>query len=417
MFSCLSGLSPKSITPPLSDIKMLNQDRWLLPEGIEEIFPDEAERLEGLGRRLIDRFRTWGYRLVAPPMVDYLDSLMTGSGHELDFQTLKFPDPVSGRLMGLRADMTPQVARIDARTATTRVPSRLCYLGAVIRAVSGHLEKNRNPLQIGAELFGHPGKAATEEVICLMFEMLLQADIQGVHLDLGHVGIYRALARQAGLSPEREERLFDVLQRKDATDLEFLLSEWDIPDELVPMIRLLPDLHGPLEILEEARHKLGAGSPAVLEALGELISLGFSLRARYPDLPLHVDLGELRGYRYHTGIVFAAFVPGEGSEIARGGRYDDIGRAFGCARPAVGFSADLKTLARLGSKVRGTRSPRILAPASGEDGLESRIKSLREEGHVVIRSLGADQETPDGLGCDQMLVLERGDWVVKEYIN
>lgn len=396
---------------------MLNQDCWLLPEGIEEIFPDEAERLEDLGRRLIDRFRTWGYRLVAPPMVDYLDSLLTGSGNALDLQTLKFPDPVSGRLMGLRADMTPQVARIDARTAGGEVPSRLCYLGAVIRGVSGHLQKNRNPLQIGAELYGHSGRAATEEVISLMLEMLSDAKVNRVHLDLGHVGIYRALALEAGLGVEDEDRLFDVLQRKDATELEVLLSESSIPEKLKPLLRMLPNLHGPLEILEKARDCLSAGGPSVLAALEELSALGLSLQARDPALPLHVDLAELRGYRYHTGIVFAAFVPGVGSEIARGGRYDDIGRVFGCARPAVGFSADLKTLARLGSKAEGQSLRKVFAPDAKDETLDRRVAALRAEGWIVVRSLGGPEEKPDRLGCGHRLVLEGGDWVVREYIN
>lgn len=388
---------------------MLTQDRWLLPEGIEEIFPDEAEYLDHLGRCLIDQFHRWGYRLVMPPIVDFLDSLLTGSGHQLDQQTLKFVDPVSGRLVGLRADMTPQVARIDARTAAKGQPSRLCYLGNVIHGVGAHLEKTRNPIQIGAELYGHEGKAATAEVIRLMVETLDVAGVKQVHLDLGHVGIYRALAREAGLSELDESALFDILQRKDATDLEAFLGAKAIPTDIQPMMRALLSLNGPLEVLTNARQLLATGGPLILAALDELAELGSDLQRRYPSLPLHVDLAELRGYQYHTGIVFAAFVPGQGREIARGGRYDDIGKVFGVARPAVGFSADLKFLARLSRSSRPAAS-RIFAPASDDPNLDLKIQELRAEGQVVIQSLGHPHETAEQLGCSRSLTIKNGSW-------
>lgn len=391
---------------------MLTQDRWLLPEGIEEIFPDEAERLDHLGRVLLDQFHGWGYRLVMPPTVDFLDSLLTGSGYELDEKTVKFVDPVSGRLMGLRADMTPQVARIDARTAAAGQPSRLCYLGSVMHGVGGHLEKNRDPLQLGAELYGHAGAKATAEVIRLMVETLHAADISHVHLDLGHVGIYRALARQAGLSEGDEASLFDILQRKDGSDLEQFLKERGIRQEVQPLMRALLDLHGPLSVLSEARRLLAGGGSEILSALDELAELGSELERRYPGLPLHLDLAELRGYQYHTGVVFAAFVPGQGREIARGGRYDDIGEVFGFARPAVGFSADLKFLARLGRPSKGRGEARIYAPAVDDAALEKAILELRQAGRVVIQSLGHADETAEQLGCSESLALQNGQWVL-----
>lgn len=391
---------------------MLTQDRWLLPEGIEEIFPDEAEHLDQLGRLLIDQFHAWGYRLVMPPMVDFLDSLRTGSGYELDLQTLKFVDPLTGRLVGLRADMTPQVARIDARTAASGLPSRLCYLGNVIHGVGAHLEKTRNPIQIGAELYGHGGVTATAEVIRLMLETLNAAGIRKVHLDLGHVGIYRALAQEAGLSETDEASLFDILQRKDATDLNHFLAEKVIRPEIRPLLKALLDLNGPLEILDEASRCLAAGGEQILAALQELKDLGVALKRRYPDLPLHLDLAELRGYQYHTGIVFAAFVPGQGREIARGGRYDDIGKVFGFARPAVGFSADLKFLARLGTASRRPLAPRIFAPASDDPALENEVSTLRAQGRVVIQSLGHADETQEKLGCAESLILKDGRWIL-----
>jgi ATP phosphoribosyltransferase regulatory subunit len=393
---------------------MLNQDRWLLPEGIEEVFPDEAARLEDLGRRVIDLFGCWGYRLVMPPLIDFLDSLLVGSGHELDFQTFKFTDPASGRLIGLRADMTPQVARIDARTARTNLPTRFCYTGSVLHTLSGHLEKTRNPLQVGAELFGHGGHAAAIEVIRLMLEMLDIAGIGDIHLDLGHVGIYRALARQAGMTAETEAGLFEILQRKDPADLDSYLMAAEVPATVGEMLAALLDLNGPVSVLAEARQRLIAGGEFMTLALAELSAIADNLHQHYPDLPIHFDLAELRGYHYHTGVVFAAFVPGQGREIARGGRYDDIGKVFGHARPAVGFSADLKTLARLvddPAKARPAQSA-IFAPAVADAELDDAIRALRAKGEVVIQALGGLSESAIGLNCGFELRKSNDQWQV-----
>jgi len=390
---------------------MLTQDRWLLPEGIEEVFPCEAESLDRLGRRLVDRFSTWGYRLVMPPVVDFLDSLLVGTGHELDLQTLKLSDPVSGRLLGLRADMTPQVARIDARTAHDGLPTRLCYVGTVVHALSGHLEKSRNPIQVGAELYGNGGMAATGEVIRLMLETLALADVQNVHLDLGHVGIYRSLACQAGLTGPQESELFEILQRKDTTDLASFLRETQVSAPVSQMLEALLDLNGHSGVIAQARRQLSDGSPEIIRALDELAALTESLSRRYPELTLNVDLAELRGYLYHTGIVFAAFVPSLGREIARGGRYDDIGHVFGHARPAVGFSSDLKVLAALANGVRRQEpSARIFAPGVDDPELDRIIEELRREGEVVIQALGDETEIPEAMGCTRVLMPSGEGW-------
>jgi len=392
---------------------MLTQDRWLLPEGIEEIFPAEAERLDQLVRRLLDRFAGWGYRLVMPPMVDYLDSLLVGTGHELDLQTLKLTDPISGRLIGLRADMTPQVARIDARTATKGVPSRLCYFGSVVHAMPGHLEKSRNPIQVGAELYGHAGAASSVEVIRLMLETLSLAKVTGVHLDLGHVGIYRALACEAGLAETQESTLFDILQRKDATDLQAFVDEIGVSRPVAAMIGALLDLNGSTEVITEARARLSGGGSLIAGALDELAGIVEVLSSRYPDVPLNVDLAELRGYEYHTGIVFAAFVPGQGREVARGGRYDDIGQVFGFARPAVGFSADLKVLARLSSESESEAGrDTLFAPAVQDAELDRLISTMRQEGKVVIQSLGGPDENAESLGCSGVIAKHDNKWRV-----
>lgn len=385
------------------------KDRWLLPDGIEELFPDETERLEGLCRSLIDLFKRWGYRQVIPPLIDFLDSLLVGSGHELDAQTFKLTDPVSGQLIGLRADMTPQVARIDARTAQAGVPARLCYVGSVLHTLSGHLEKSRSPLQIGAELYGHIGHAASLEVIRLMLEMLACAEIPDVHLDLGHVGIYRALARQAGLSEDQEADLFEILQRKDGADLDAFLHQAGLDGT---PIRELLELNGPPGVIERAAERLAGSGAFITDALAELSHIAQALQSCYPGLPINIDLAELRGYHYHTGVVFAAFVPGQGREIARGGRYDEIGSVFGHARPAVGFSADLKVLARLSRTRNGNQNASIFAPESDDPALLRVIQDLRASGHVVIQALGTGQESAEAMGCGSELVIRQGQWQV-----
>lgn len=395
---------------------MLPQDRWLLPEGVEEIFPDEAEALEQLARRLLDRFSVWGYRRVMPPVVDFLDSLLIGTAHELDLQTLKLADPASGRLIGLRADMTPQVARIDARTAAPGVPTRLCYLGAVFRAQSEHLDSCRNPLQIGAELYGVEGTAAAIEVIRLLLESLTVAGIEGIHLDLGHVGVYRAIARQAGLSSRQEARVFDTLQRKDATDLDQFLLELGIARTEAAMLRALLDLNGSPDLLARARELLRPGGDEIRIALDELEVIAQGLARRFPGVPLNLDLAELRGYHYHTGVVFAAFVPGLGREIARGGRYDDIGRVFGCARPAVGFSADLRTLVRLAvpQVLPGGSANPVYAPLEDDPALDELIGSLRDRGVTVIQSLGDEPAISARSDGHRTIRRQDGQWRLVE---
>jgi len=281
----------------------------------------------------------------------------------------------------------------------------------VVHALSGHLEKSRNPIQVGAELYGNGGMAATGEVIRLMLETLALADVQNVHLDLGHVGIYRSLACQAGLTGPQESELFEILQRKDTTDLASFLRETQVSAPVSQMLEALLDLNGHSGVIAQARTLLCHGSPEIIRALGELSALTESLSRRYPELTLNVDLAELRGYLYHTGIVFAAFVPSLGREIARGGRYDDIGHVFGHARPAVGFSSDLKVLAALANGVRRQEpSDRIFAPGVDDPELDRIIEELRREGEVVIQALGDETETPEAMGCTRVLMPSGEGW-------
>ncbi len=387
-------------------------DRWLLPDGIEELLPEDASRLEALRRRLLDTCASWGYEQVVPPLIEFLDSLLTAAGHDLELQTFKLTDPLSGRLLGVRADMTPQVARIDAHNLKRESPTRLSYVGTVLRAYSDPLERSRSPVQIGAELYGYAGVEADLEVIRLMLELLAQAGVLHVHLDLGHVGIYRGLAREAGLDRESEAIVFDILQRKSGPDLKAFFDRFECSEKARRGLLSLLELNGTAEILEQARQTLGGMGRMVDGALATLSEVAQHLRRHYPGLPIHFDLAELRGYHYHTGLVYAAFVPGHGREIARGGRYDDIGQAFGRARPAVGFSADLKQLLRLGRVEVGPARKRILAPAGDDEALREAIRRLRAEGWQVVQQLPGQSDDPISMACGYRLVSCDGGYEV-----
>jgi len=392
---------------------MQKKDSWLLPEGISEVLPEQAARLESLRRQLLDTFDVWGYQLVIPPFVDFLDSLLTGSGHDLDLQTFKLTDQLSGELLGVRADMTPQVARIDAHNLKHVGPTRLCYCGTVLHTLGDPLEKTRSPMQIGAELYGHAGLESDYEIMQLLLEMLAISGAQNVHLDLGHVGIYRALAELAGLDAQQEAALFDVLQRKARTELAELVAEWTIGDDLKQIFNALPKLNGDSSVLDKAESLLAVGGEAVRGALADLKAIAIKLARDYPSLTVSVDLAELRGYHYHTGMVFAAFVPSIGKEIARGGRYDNIGEVFGRARAATGFSADLHVLAGLSEGAAASTRLSIFAPAIEDHELAIAIRDLRAEGHRVIRALPGQSGDALELGCQSILDRQERQWIVK----
>ena len=392
---------------------MLQKDPWLLPEGIEEVLPGDALDLDRLRQKLLKVFATWGYELVIPPMIDFLDSLLTGSGHDLDLQTFKLIDQLSGELLGIRADITPQVARIDAHKLRHEWPARFCYVGTVLHALGDPLEKTRSPVQIGAELFGHAGIESDKEIIFLMLEMLAMTGLQNVHLDLGHVGIYRGLSVQAGLTRQQEGTLFDILQRKATTELLELLENFSISDEFKAIFLKLPELHGGIEILDTAREILAIANDNVIKGLTDLEFLAEKLGACFPSLPISFDLAELRGYHYHTGVVFAAFVPEVGREITRGGRYDSIGAVFGRSRPATGFSADLKMLTSLASKTSSPhREEKIFAPCADDIELTEMIKELRARGRTVIQQLPGQQGNASDLSCTLQIEKNDSDWII-----
>jgi ATP phosphoribosyltransferase regulatory subunit len=390
---------------------MATVDRWLLPDGIEEVLPPEAARIETARRQVLDLFQRWGYEFVVTPHIEYLESLLTGAGQDLDLRTFKVIDPLSGRQMGFRADITPQVARIDAHSMRREGPSRLCYAGSVLHAQPRPLTTSRSPIQLGAELYGDASPASDVEVISLLVDTLELAQVPDVHMDLGHVGIYRSLARAAGLSGEAEQRLFDAMQRKAMDEIVCLTEA--LPASLGKMLQALAELCGGREVLDLAQACLVEAPDDVHAALDELLAIADALSLRYPELPLYFDLGELRGYRYHTGVVFAAFVPSVGYAIAQGGRYDDIGADFGRARPATGFSTDLKTLVSLGQMQLGDVPAGIWAPDSHDLYLWQAVQRLRGEGARVVQALpGQVLGDAREAGCDRQLALCEGRWQV-----
>jgi ATP phosphoribosyltransferase regulatory subunit len=390
----------------------VTNSRWLLPDGVDEVLPPQAGAIEGLRRQILSLYDSWGYDLVMPPAIEYLDALLTGVARDLDVQTFKLTDQISGRLMGVRADMTPQAARIDAHQLRRDCPVRLCYTGTVLQTRPEGPAASRNPLQVGVELYGHAGMESDAEVIALMIETLRLAEVHGPHLDLGHVGIFRGLAEQAGLDAATESRLWEALQRKAASEVAAILAASGVGEPERGMLQALVELSGGAEVLERATGQLSEAGQPVQQALAELQSIAEALREWVPDVPVHFDLGELRGYQYHTGVVFAAFVPGYGEEIARGGRYDDIGRVFGRARPATGFSCDLKTLFNLSHRAPEPACA-IGAPWRRDESLTAQVTELRRQGERVLWLLPGHEHELRAMGCDRQLVQRGGDWTVE----
>lgn len=361
----------------------------MLPDGVDEILPPRARQIEALRRRLLERFDLWGYELVFPPLLEFLDSLLVGVGSDLDLQTFKVTDQASGRLMGIRADLTSQAARIDAHSLRHEGPTRLCYAGTVLRTRGEGLFGTRSPIKVGAELYGVPGPEGDAEVLALMADTLAAAGLGAVHIELGHVTIYRALAAAAGLPEAAATTLFEAVQRKAVADIRALLAAQGVAGDISAMIVQLPTLLGGSDVLPRAREAF-AGAPAGVEAaLDELESTAESARLRRPELELGFDLSELHGYHYHTGIVFSAYAEDHGQALARGGRYDDIGGAFGRGRPATGFDLDLKVLADLAPEVAPKGATLQLPSRNGLSASQIRVlwetvAELRAQGVRVL---------------------------------
>ena len=386
---------------------MTKVDRWLLPDGVDELLPEQAGKVEALRRKLLDLYDSWGYELVVPSLLEFTESLLVGSGSDVDLQTFKLTDQLSGRAMGIRADITPQIARIDAHSLKRQGPSRLCYVGSVLHARPVTPMASRSPIQLGAELYGDSGLGSDIEVISLMLHTLTVSGVKQITLDLGHVGIYRSLVEDAGIGQAAQNTLFDALQRKAPDDILAAVRGATENSAVADALLLLSQLNGDRRVLEQARHQFASAPAGVMSALDELDAVADAIVARMPDVELYFDLSELPGYHYHTGVVFAALAPGVGHPVANGGRYDHIGEAFGRARPATGFSTNLKALIRFFEQAE--RRGAILAPDTNDPDLWRHMSELRSCGERVITALPG-QPAED---VDRQLVLREGQWVIE----
>jgi ATP phosphoribosyltransferase regulatory subunit len=379
---------------------------WLLPEYIEDVLPAEAARIEQLRRKLLDLFKVHGYQYVIPPTLEYMESLITGTGHDLDLATFKVVDQLTGRLMGIRADMTPQAARIDAHMLNHQGISRLCYAGTVLRTKPDGLARTREPIQLGAELFGYAGVESDIEIHRLMIKALQLLGLTELHIDFSHVAIFESLVKAGNIGADLEQALYAALQSKDKATVKELSLGLDI--SIQQALIGLTDLNGDVAILDIAENILPK-LPVISEALADLRSVAANLGDL--NVQLGFDLSELRGYHYHSGIVFAAYARGYAGPLSLGGRYDEVGIAFGRSRPATGFSLDLRGVVTALAPAR--LSSAILAPAGNAKDLLVKIAALRADGQIVIQSLPNEQPIAAELNCDSMLVLRDGKWLIE----
>ena len=394
---------------------MNNTKRWLLPDGVEEILPSDAGKLESIRRELLDLYKAWGYQFVITPLVEYLDSLLVGSSHDLDLQTFKITDQLSGRMMGIRADITPQVARIDAHCLDREGPVRLCYSDSVLHTKPRGIMTSRVPIKIGAELYGDSSSNCDAEMICLMYKSLKVIGISDIHIVIGHVGIFRKLVQEAKLGKSEEKTLFESVQRKAYDEVDELILRFVRDKSIGKMLTSLIRLSGDDSILAKALDCFSEAPNSVRAELKELELVVKKVKEREPHIKLCFDLCELRGYEYHTGIVFAAYSPHYGRAMAKGGRYDHIGEVFGRARPATGFDADLKVLTKLSSLDFDNKQV-IIAPDIIDERLQALVEKLRVAGEVVIINLtkdNLDRRALEELNCDRQIVNEDGTWKVK----
>jgi len=379
---------------------------WLLPEYIEDVLPAEAARIEQLRRKLLDLFKVHGYQYVIPPTLEYMESLITGTGHDLDLATFKVVDQLTGRLMGIRADMTPQAARIDAHMLNHQGISRLCYAGTVLRTKPDGLARTREPIQLGAELFGYAGVESDIEIHRMMIKALQLLGLTELHIDFSHVAIFESLVKAGNIGADLEQALYAALQSKDKAAVKELSLGLDM--SIQQALIGLTDLNGDVAILDKAENILPR-LPAISEALADLRSVAANLGDL--NVQLGFDLSELRGYHYHSGIVFAAYARGYAGPLSLGGRYDEVGIAFGRSRPATGFSLDLRGVVTALAPARLPSA--ILAPAGNAKDLLVKIAALRADGQIVIQSLPNEQPNAVELNCDSMLVLRDGKWLIE----
>jgi ATP phosphoribosyltransferase regulatory subunit len=388
-----------------TDTSAAGEERWLLPEGIEELLPEQAARVERLRRELLDLYGRWGYELVIPPLMEFTDSLLIGLGKDLDLQTFTLTDQLSGRLLGIRPDITAQAARIDAHSLRREGPVRLCYAGSVLHTRRRSPFASRSPIQLGAELYGDASAAADLEIISLMLETMRRLGVRELTLDLGHVGIFRALMQDLALDAPVQDAVFEALQHKSAPQIAAIVAAAGLDEARAGLLRRLAGLSGGRQVIDRAAQLFAGAAPSACAPLAALAEVADKIAARMPEVNLHFDLCELHGYHYHTGLVFAAYVPGQGEAVANGGRYDDIGRVFGRARPATGFSFDLKTL--LGVLPATGAGPRcgVFVDHALADAAWNEIQRLRDSGERVLLGLPGQQ----GSACCDRELRRAGD--------
>jgi ATP phosphoribosyltransferase regulatory subunit len=377
---------------------------WILPDHIADVLPSEARQIEDLRRTLLDTARTFGYELVIPPILEHLESLLSGAGGQLDLQTFKLVDQLSGRSLGLRADSTPQVARIDAHLLNRKGVTRLCYCGPVVHTLPERSLSSREPLQFGAELYGHQGPESDQEVLLLALQVLKASGIQRVVIDFNDVRIVRALIEAARLTPTQALQVRAAIAAKDTTALEPLLAH--VPDEVRRGLMALPGLFGSREILVQAQAALPAW-PEIVQALQNLRDLSEHI----DGAEVSFDLGDLAGYAYYTGMRFSLYAGGQGQALVRGGRYDEVGAVFGRKRPAAGFSLDIKNLCQ--TVGLNDPKPAIRAPWSTQPELRRVVERLRGLGETVVCILPGHEHELDEFNCDRALVEVAGHWVIE----
>lgn len=383
-------------------------ETWLLPDGVADVLPEQAQVIENLRRKSLDFLASRGYQLVYTPFIEYIESLssLSESNQDLDLATFKVIDQLSGRLLGVRADMTPQVARIDAHVHPVDGIARYCYAGTVLHTKPQGFNTTRAPLQLGAELFGSDSIDADVEMVDLMLSLLKEAGLaQGVHLDLGHVGLFRSLVKQAELSKATERQLSDLYQRKALPELAEFTQDLNFGSDFYALGRYASDLtalqaHLSADVLENTEFKQAFEAVKATQA---------EIQARWPNLHIGIDVVELRSYHYHTGLMYAVYAPNRAAPLAQGGRYDGIGQHFGRARPATGFSCDLFVL----SAGRFESSSVVVAPKGSQPDLIAAIQNTRAQGFSVIQLLGNDDLNSVPYATHQ-LVLANGEWTVEK---
>ena len=395
-----------------SRLSLNDGDRWLLPVGVEETLPAEAAQIEKLRRIALDLLSSWGYELVMPPLMEFLDSLLTGVGHGLEIETFKITDQISGRMMGVRADMTPQVARIDAHYLRTNGARRLCYFGPVLRTLQDCLGCSRVPLQLGAELFGVKSSKADIEIVELLVDTLHSIGLEGLHVDLGHMGIFQGLCRAEELDPSAQDRLSLAIGSRSRDDVARVCQSLGLSSGSTDLFVLMTASSGEVDTLPSLAKRFSSATEEIRQSIENLVKISRILKKRLSGTRLYYDLAALKGQSYHNGLVFSVFMPGSGRAIASGGRYDDIGKVFGRARPATGFSLDLRTISRYINLPDTDETKTIHVVYEDDAELFHAVSQLRQQGRRVIYHYDDDQINKTDRHNSHLLRKD-GKWIVE----